>query len=396
MDAILQIIVILVVAKLFGELVERGGYPSLVGEIAAGIILGPSLLNLVAFDTTIELFSDIGVIVLLFISGAELNLRSFVAAEVPSLSTALGGVLVPVLMGFLFGSLAGYTLYEVLFLGIALSITSIGISVRTLIDLRRLDTALGTTIVGAAVFDDVFGILMLTLLTAVTSGQEFSLVGFAETILATIIFLALVLTGGRRGIRWIFARTRGSRLQEMSFSAALIIALLVAFLSNAVGLHYAIGAFLAGLILGDQVRNDRILFDSLVDLGFGFFVTIFFASIGLLFAFSLDALLSPLVLLLIAVSLLSKVLGGYLGSILFCRDPLKALIVGLGLYPRGEITLVVAKIALLSGFISVSLYASVTLVIIVSIILTPFLLKRTFQHLSSRKTTGGRPAAGGR
>ena len=378
MDVILQILLLLIMAKLFGDLVERAGYPALIGEIGAGILLGPSLLGWVSMNETLEVFADIGIIALLFVSGAEMNLKSFLESRNIAVSTAIAGVLVPLAGGSLLGYLLHFSQAETLFLAIALSITSIGVSVRILVDYKQLNTVIGTAIVSAAVLDDIIGIVLLGILSAVAmTGTALAGDSLSSGLLIAILFLVLFVLIAPRALRWVFSRARKTETHEMVYSVAIILALGSAWLSHTAGLHYSIGAFIAGLILGEEIRRDRLLFDSLMDFGFGFFVTIFFASIGLLFSFSRDTFLSPYIIPIIVVAIAGKILGGYIGSIHFLTRA-EALLVGLGMTPRGEIALVVAKVALVGGIIGSALFSAVTVMVIVTIVITPLLMKRGF------------------
>jgi Kef-type K+ transport system membrane component KefB len=384
MDFLLEILVILIVAKIFGELLEQGGFPAMIGEIGAGILLGPSVLNLISPSATLDLFADIGIVALLFISGIEMNLRSFLESRDAAIVTASAGVAVPFIFGFLFGQVFGMTTIESLFIAITLSITSIGVSVRTLIDLKRLNTPVGSTIISAAVLDDIIGILLLAFLASIAATGSAATEKLLLTVLASIVFLVAIATAGRRAIIWVFDHARRTETHEMVYSAAIIIALLSAYLAHTAGLHYSIGAFIAGLILSNQIREDHMLFDSLMDFGFGFFVTIFFASVGLLFDFSLETFTSPLVLPILILAFAGKIVGGFLGSINFL-DRAEALMVGIGLSPRGEITLVVAKVALAGGIIATGLYSAIMIMVIATIILSPLLMKRVFSFFEARK-----------
>jgi Kef-type K+ transport system membrane component KefB len=390
MDPVLQVILILAAAKTAGEIVERVGFPALIGEISAGILLGPSLLGLIAYDGTLAFLADVGIIALLFISGIQMNIRTFAASEKSAVSTALLGVIVPFLMGAGFGVVTGFSLLETLFLGIALSITSIGISVRTLIDLRKMDTPSGTTIVGAAVIDDIIGILLLAVLTAVAAGSGRSAL---YTVTAGGAFLAVSLILGRRLLPAVMARARATHTHEMPYTAAIAIALFMGYLSNLAGLHYAVGAFLAGLLLGDQIRDDRTLFEGIADFSFGFFVTIFFASIGLLAVITPETLLSPFIFPLILIAFAGKILGGWIGSVWFMKTSAESLVVGIGLCPRGEITLVVGKIALLAGLITQEIFSAFTVMVIVSVLVTPALMAWGYRWQAVRD---GRRSAGAR
>ncbi len=398
MDPIVTIVAILVLAKAFGELLERIGYPPMIGEIGAGIILGPGILGLVTLNDTLEIFSTIGVIALLFISGVEMNPKAFAAARNAAAVTAAAGVIVPFATGFAGGRLLGFTFIEQLFLATVLSITSIGVAVRTLIDLRRLNTLVGTTIVGAAVVDDIIGIVLLGILSsiALTGGVEAATL--ATTIALSLFFIAFAFTGGKRLVSWIFVRSRRMKTHEMPYAVAIIIALATAAAAHALGLHYAVGAFIAGLILGPRIRNDRSLFDGILDFGFGFFVTFFFASIGLLFVPAPATLISPLVALLFVLAIASKTAGGYLGSIHYLGDHLRAITVGFGISARGEIALVVAQTSLAAGIITRSIYSAVVVMVIATILLAPLLMKWGFRVHEKREepATGGRPSAGTR
>lgn len=378
MDIILQIILLLICAKLLGELVERMGYPALIGEIAAGILLGPSLLGWVTTNETIEIFADIGIITLLFVSGAEMNLKSFLERRNVAVTTAIAGIIVPFGGGILLGYLLNLSQAETLFLAIALSITSIGVSVRMLVDYKQLNTVLGTAIVSAAVLDDIIGIFLLGILSAVAM-QGTTLAGdsLSAGMLIAIGFLVIFVLIAPRALRWLFDLARKTETHEMVYSVAIILALASAWLSHMAGLHYSIGAFIAGLILGDQIRKDRLLFDSLMDFGFGFFVTLFFASVGLLFSFTWETFLSPYIIPIIVVAIAGKIIGGYIGSVHFLTRT-EALLVGLGMTPRGEIALVVAKVALVGGVIGSALFSAVTVMVIATIIITPLLMKHGF------------------
>jgi Kef-type K+ transport system membrane component KefB len=384
MSPLLEIILILISAKVLGELAERAGFPSLVGEISAGILLGPALLGWVLPGETIEIFSDIGIIALLFISGAQLNIRTFARSEKAGAVTAAGGIAVPFILGSLLGFLSGFGLAVSLFIGITLSVTSIGISVRTLVDLRQLKSDAGTLIVSAAVIDDIVGILLLSILMAFAAGTAAGPAVFLPLFL-TIMFLIVMVFAGRKIIPWLFEKTSRAHTHEMPYSAAIIIALAAAALSHGVGLHYSIGAFIAGLILGDSIRRDRSLFDSLSDFAFGFFVSVFFVFVGLLFPPFTSDVVSFFLIPLIVVAFAGKIIGGYAGSRPFLTGRGGPLMVGIGLCPRGEITLVVAKVALTAGIVGSVLYSSIVIMVLATILSTPFLLTWGFHSLEQAR-----------
>jgi Kef-type K+ transport system membrane component KefB len=384
MSPLIEIIIILVSAKVLGEIAERSGFPSLVGELCAGILLGPALLGLVFPDETIMTFSDIGIIALLFISGAQLNIRTFSRSEKAGVITAAGGIAVPLVLGILFGLLSGFDLIVALLIGITLSITSIGISIRTLIDLRQLKSDAGILIVSAAVIDDIIGILLLSVLMALAAGSAAGSAVFLPIVLA-IIFLIAIVSAGRRVFPWLFEKTARAHTHEMPYSVALIIALGTAVLAEWVGLHYSIGAFIAGLLLGESLRRDRSLFDSISDFAFGFFVSIFFVSVGLLFPPFTGDLAPFFLILLIALAFAGKIIGGYVCSRPFLAGKTAPLLVGIGLCPRGELALVAAQVALTAGIIGSPLYSSIVIMVLATILATPFLLTRGFRFLEQTR-----------
>ncbi len=389
MDPIVAIIVILVVAKIFGEALERLGYPPMIGEIGAGILLGPAVLGLVTLDEALEVFSTIGVIALLFISGVEMNPKAFAAAKNAAAFTAATGVAVPFVLGFVGGALLGLSFIEQFFLAVVLSITSIGVSVRTLIDLRRLNSLVGNTVVGAAVVDDIIGIVLLGVLSSVALSGQLDVLPLMGALLLAVLFIVFAFTLGRRLAVWLFRTSRSMLTHEMPYVAAIAIALTTAAAAHALGLHYAIGAFVAGIILGRQIRNDRSVFDGIIDFGFGFFVTFFFASIGLLFHPDPAIFVSPLVPALIVLAIAGKTFGGYLGSRYFLAGPADALTVGFGISARGEIALVIAQVSLSAGIITAGFYSAVTVMVIATIFAAPLLMKWGFA-LQERKARGGR------
>jgi Kef-type K+ transport system membrane component KefB len=378
MDILLAILAILVLAKVLGELVERVGYPALIGEIAAGVILGPSLLNLVAHDDVIEALSTIGVILLLFVIGSQMNLKLFVSSTARMAATAVTASLIPVCAGFLLGTLLHQPLILSFFLAIILSITSVGIVVPTLVSLNKINTEIGTTIIGVAVLDDLIALTMYGIFSSMAAGKGISTTDLLVSVVISLLFIIGMATVGRFVIRRVFALSARASSHEVSYAISLILAIAAALLSHAAGLNYVIGAFLAGLILGDLIRIDRQLFDSLTDSAFGFFVTLFFASVGLVLEITPQNL-SPLIIPILLIAIGAKILGGFLGSIWFFKDAKSALLVGIGLCPKGDLPLAISKYALLAGLISNELYTTTVLTVIATIIITPALLKQGFR-----------------
>ena len=293
MDTLLAILAILVLAKVLGELVERAGYPALIGEIAAGVILGPSLLGLVVHDDVIEALSTIGVIMLLFVIGSQMNLKLFVSSTARMVVTAVTASAVPVCSGLLIGTLLHQPLIISFYIAIILSITSVAIVVPTLVSLNKFNTEIGTTIIGVAVLDDLIALTLYGIFSSMATGNGISTTDLLVSIGISLLFIIGMATAGRFVIRRVFALSSRASSHEVSYAVSLILAIAGALLSHAAGLNYVIGAFLAGLILGDLIRVDQQLFDSLTDSAFGFFVTLFFASVGPVLEITPQNLVSP-------------------------------------------------------------------------------------------------------
>ncbi|WP_211530790.1 cation:proton antiporter [Methanocalculus chunghsingensis] len=377
MIPVLEILLLLAVAKAAGELAERIGYPGLVGEIGAGLILGPSILGLIEPGVVIEALADLGLILLLFLSGVQTDLKNLASAEMAGSATAVGGIMIPLLLGSALGLFFGMDSLTAIFLGVVLSITSIGISIRTLVDEHALSTPVGSIIITTAVIDDIIGILLLAFLMAIAFGDGIvTVLGVAA---AGIIFIILMVTVAPSLLGSFYGRIRRGASHETAFSAVICLALGGAALTSLLGLHLAIGAFFVGLALSDRIRPDRTIEGSLSDLAGGFLITIFFASIGLSLLISVSTFIDPLLLPLIVVAFISKILGGYLGSRRFLPDSLSALLVGIGITPRGEMALVVATVALAGGFITDSLYATVTMMVVITVLISPVFLRWGFK-----------------
>lgn len=379
MFVVLEILILLLVAKGAGELVERAGYPSLIGEITAGLILGPSLFGLIEPNEVIKALSDLGLIVLLFLSGIETDLKNLASAEKAGTLTALFGVSIPFASGFGLGHLTGMDLITSVFLGTALTATSIGISIRALVDEHALSTPIGSIIITSAVIDDLIGILLLATFSAFALGG--GLASVAGTAILALIFITFMVTGGRRILGRLYAKVRRHASHESAYSASLIMAFSSAAASQIMGLHLAIGAFFAGLALSDRIRPDRTIEGSLSDLGLGFLVPFFFASIGLSLTLSVDTFQNPLLIPLVLIAFSGKIIGGYIGSRHFLPDNRSALLVGLGLSPRGEVALVVATMALSAGIITNDLFTMVTLMVIATALVAPLFLRIGFKAL---------------
>lgn len=368
---------ILVGARVGGEIATRLGQPAVLGEIVAGLVLGPHALGWVPDHPVIHLLAEVGVLLLLFEIGLATDLTAMLKVGGPAIRVAVAGVVLPFAGGVLFAQALHLRDLAPVVLGATLTATSVGVTARVLADLGKLDTNEARIILGAAVVDDVLGVVILSLVQRMADTGRMTWSPLFVTLLSAFGFLTAALVLGRLAaptlVRWVErARTRGTLL-----TAALALALILGVLAAGSGTAPLIGAMAAGLLLSSTERQKEIERDvrPLVD----FFAPIFFVSVGA--AVDLE-LLSPLraqnmptlVLAagLVAVAVMGKVAAGWVAG------PVQKLVVGVGMIPRGEVGLLFAGIGRSAGVLDPALFGAVVAVILITTLLTPPLLQWAF------------------
>jgi Kef-type K+ transport system membrane component KefB len=403
---ILALTIIIVVAKASGYISVRLGQPSVLGELLAGIILGPTLIDFLHswlvfredlhLGEEIALLAEIGVLLLMMLAGLELNLVDLVrSGKVAALSGTLGVVL-PLGMGAGVALLFGIDLTAAVFIGLALSATSVSISAQTLLELNLLRSRVGLAMLGAAVFDDVLVILGLSLATILLADG-----GGIGSILLTISRMALYLLGA--GLVGVLILPRLANwidrlpISQGLIAFALVACLLYAWAAEVIGGMAGItGAFLLGLFLGRLSTVERIE-EGVTTLAYGFFVPIFFVGIGL--SVDMGAMSGGvwgLALVLTAVAITSKIVGCGLGGKLAGFSNREALQLGIGMVSRGEVGLIVASFALAEGLIGQSAFSAVIFMVIVATLVTPPLLRASFAREGGGGESGGEGESGSR
>lgn len=384
---LLSLLVVFAAGKLMGEVFERLRQPAVIGELIAGIIVGPGLLGWVAPSTTLSTVATMGVIVLMFVVGLEtrpsdlfkVGGRAFVVGSV--------GIVLPLACGFFFGMQLGLGRPESLFVGAALVATSVGITARVLADRGFLSTTEARIILGAAVIDDVLGMLVLSVVVGTTRGAV-DTVHLGILLLQVVVFVGfevLVAPGlVRRHAHWLDRL----RIPNAGFVVALVVMLAMAALSEAIGLAGIVGAFFAGMMFAetedrwDLVKQTRPLYEWLVPY--------FFVVTGMqveLSRFGSPAVLVPgIVLALIAMA--TKVVGCGLGASGMGWRRMVA--IGVGMVPRGEVGLIVASTGLAAGVIGSATYGMIVFVVVATTVVVPPLLAIVFPW-----ATGTAPAAAG-
>ena len=370
---------ILFVAKLFGIIARKLHAPEVVGEIIAGLLIGPAVLGLVHQSDFINKMAEIGVIMLMFEAGLSTDMKKLKQTGLKATAIACAGVFVPICMGaalymcfYGFGPIGSEQFLKGLFIGTIMAATSVSITVAALKELGKLSSTVGTTIVSAAIIDDVIVIIVLTfVLSAKGSGSS-----VLSTMLKALLFFAIAIISGfvvYKAFKWLDARYEHTRRIPI---AALVYCLFMAFVAERYfGIADITGAYVAGVVLCNL--HDVKYVERKVDVSsYMVFAPIFFAGIGLKVSFeNFNPTFLFFSIAFVAVALVSKIIGCGSASKL-CKfkwnDSLK---IGVGMMTRGEVALITAQKGLAAGLISSDYFTAVILMILVSSILAPVLLK---------------------
>ena len=394
--------VLLVLTRVFGEVAERLRQPALVGELVAGIALGASVaaypetfpgLNDLQSNHVFVTITDLGMFFLMLFAGMEMQPNKILKHAAGSAAVALGGMILPLVLGVGLGWLllpeSPRRTAQCLFLGTALAITAVPATVRILSDLRQLNTRVGQTIVSAAVFDDILSLVLLAWLTGVLGAE--SAPGFVDFMwLSGKVLLFFAITGVVGSYLFPLGGRSMHRLKvhELEMSAVLVAAFAFAVLAEVLGLHFIVGAFVAGLYFGKRtispVSYTRVQ-QTLSGMTFGFLAPIFFASIGLQLDFSPIVDAPGFLLVLILLAFTGKVLGAGAGARMVGFSHKESFAIGVGMSPRGAVELVIAGIALNAGLfvggtgIVLHLFSAVVFMSVVTTVLSPVILARVFR-----------------
>lgn len=377
-ELLLGLVIVWLAAKLAGEAMERAGQTAVLGELLAGVVIGPGVLGLVSESQILHALAEIGVIILLFEIGLESDLGEMLRAGLQSTVVAFIGIACPFALGYGLTIWWGKPALVAVFIGATLTATSVGITARVLSDLGRLQEPASRVVLGAAVLDDVLGLVILAVVTGLVQTGAFSLATVALILAKALVFLVLAVALGTRFapalLRWVGKmRARGSLIVY-----AVLFCVLLAALSERIGLAAIIGAFAAGLILARTEPRAHIeeQLKPVADL----FVPVFFVTVGM----KVDpATLNPFgdgalrfALLLTAVAVLSKLAAG-LG--VYQRNVGRWL-VGVGMIPRGEVGLIFAGVGLTNHVIDETLYAALVIMVMASTFIVPLWLKALYRH----------------
>jgi len=376
MEYILALIVILLFTKVAGHLSVMLGQPSVLGKLIAGIILGPAVLNWVQPTEFIDHFAEIGVLLLMFIAGLETDLQQLKENWKASVAVALGGVILPLIGGYGLSIALGLPQAEALFMGLLLCATSVSISVQALKEMNQLSSREGTTILGAAVVDDIVVVIMLAVMISFLGIGDGD-VSLTWLIGKKVIFFAIIAVASIWLVPLVMKLASKLKVTEAVMSGAIVICLGFAYFAEWLGVAGIIGSFAAGLAIS-QTKFRKEVEHRVEPITYTLFVPVFFVSIGLNITF--DGLGDQVVfmVLLSIVAIITKVVGCGFGAKLTGFSTKSSLIIGTGMISRGEVALIIATTGLSAGLFPQKYFTSIVLVVIVTTLVTPPLLKAMF------------------
>ena len=376
---LLSIAIILLATKIFGDLTNKVHMPQVVGALLAGVLLGPSCLGWIEETDFISKTAEIGVILLMFTAGFDTDINEMKKNSKACLIIAILGVFVPLLGGtacYYFFFEPGATSYDVIlksvFVGVILTATSVSITVEALREMGKLDGKAGNAILGAAVIDDILGIIVLTIVISLKDPS----VSILSIVIKIAVYVVLI------AVLWFIAEKYRGKIDQNCgkrriTTYALAFCLIIAFVTeHYFGIADITGAYLFGLIMSDH-RIKKEVARKIASPSYLFFSPIFFASVGL--KVELDGLTNELIifsLLLLAVATLTKIIGCGLGAKICGFTNSEALQVGVGMVSRGEVALIVAQKGFNVGLIDAAMFPPIVVVVIATTILTPIVLRK--------------------
>lgn len=384
---LVAIVTILISAKIFGEIAVRFGQSGIIGELIAGVIIGPSVFGLVTETPVLASISELGAIILLFEVGLSTDIKEFAKAGGWATAVAVIGVVLPYFFGYYTFLYFGMTTTQAIFAGAVLTATSVGITARVFKDLKKLESEEARIVLGAAVIDDVIGLAILAVVLKLVVGGTVTMGSILQVAGTAVLFLALAIGAGLLIAPSLFRLVSKMQQENIIFVIAFAFCLFISALSSKFGLAPIVGAFAAGLVLSTTKQKEEIKAD--VKPLSAFFVPIFFVLMGTNVELSTFNPFVPdnrTILLLTAVLFIVAFLGKAVAGYAVLKKGINKLLIGVGMVPRGEVGLIFAGIGLRNEVFDSSAYSALVAVIMLTTFITPFILK----YLISRESKKSR------
>lgn len=394
-----NLLILLVISKVFGEIFERFKQPAMIGEIIAGIIVGPSLLNIIHRTEDIKVISELGIFLLVIIAGLEINFDDILKSlKGKNIIVSILAFFLPIFSGFAVGHFFGKEIMTTVFIGLCVAITALPVSIRILMDLGKINSYIGQKIISVAIFDDVLALTILGLILnikdtdmevgTIIKNASISLLKLSIflTILSLTYFLIRKLSNREnyleRQLNKILLLLKG---KESLFAIFFVFVLLFATITESLGFHFIIGAFFAAMLINENLVGKKHLesfHNTTNGLAMGFLAPIFFAGIGL--EFNISSIQNyGLLIAIILVSYFSKIFGGFIGGKIIGLNHKTSLTLGLGLNARGIMELVIANIAYKAGLIDSEIFSMLVIMGVLTTLSTPIMLKRSFKSIEN-------------
>lgn len=381
-EVLLSLAVILVGTKIAAHLCQKINIPSVIGELLVGIILGPAVLNIIHPTEIMDIFSQIGVIFLMFLAGLESDFHLLKKYMKPSVIVALLGVILPMIMFFIIGNVFHMPTNEAIFLGVVFAATSVSISVQVLREYNKLDSKEGSIILGAAVVDDIVVVMIVSVFTTLLDhhGQiEWNAQFLWDMLGGKILFFVVAFLFAKYVLQRVLDIAKRLMATEVVTAASLALCFTFALLSEELGMSDVIGAFFMGLMIS-LTDHQKVIQEKIDVIGYSLFIPVFFISIGLNVEFGGVLKNIGFILLLTIFGILSKLIGGYLGGRAFHLERQQSFVVGSGMVSRGEMALIIVQMGMRYHLISETMYSEIILAIILTTLISPFLIKLSVKH----------------
>jgi Kef-type K+ transport system membrane component KefB len=344
---IIDLLLVLTVAWALGGLFTRFGLPVMLGELLAGVIIGPACFGIISVTQPLELLAELGIFFAMFYAGMEMDPKELVEHIWPSIAIALGGYVVPFVLGYATARAFGGTVYQSLFIGTGLSVTAIAVQAVVLENMLILRTQLGHVIIGAAIVDDILALVALSSLLGVAKSGTFEVLPLVTVFLKVAAFFGVSILAGHFAVPKAIQKLGDH--QAKGFTFALVSALIMAYLAELAGLHLIMGAFLAGQFVRKEMMDEEVykkIKDRFFAMSYGFLTPVFFVSLSfhLHLEWNQSFLLFTLAITLVAI--IGKLIGCGFGAALFGHNLRQSIIIGFGMNGRGAVELVLLAVVM--------------------------------------------------